>query len=45
MWEIILLGVLFLVIAVAITFALAILIAYASQIAYVDPLNEGLEDD
>ena len=36
---------LFLVIAVVITLALTVVISYAAQVSYVDPLNEGLEDD
>lgn len=43
--EVIGLVLLFLVIAVVITLALTVVISYAAQISYVDPLNEGLEDD
>jgi hypothetical protein len=43
--EVIGLVLLFLVIAVVITLALTVVITYAAQVSYVDPLNEGLEDD
>jgi hypothetical protein len=43
--EVIGLVLLFLVIAVVITLALTVVISYAAQVSYVDPLNEGLEDD
>ena len=43
--EVIGLVLLFLVTAVVITLALTVVISYAAQVSYVDPLNEGLEDD
>jgi hypothetical protein len=43
--EIIAVALLFLVIAVVITLALTVVISYAAQVSYVDPLNEGLDDD
>jgi len=43
--EVIGLVLLFIVIAVVITLALTVVISYAAQVSYVDPLNEGLEDD
>jgi len=43
--EIIAVVLLFIVIAVVITFALTVLVSYAAQVSYVDPLNEGLDDD
>ena len=36
---------LFVVIAVVATLCLAIAVSYASQASYVDPMNEGLDDD
>jgi hypothetical protein len=45
MWEILILGAVFIGLAVGIVFLLAILLAYASQVAYIDPLDEGLDDD
>jgi hypothetical protein len=43
--EVIGLVLLFIVIAVVITLALTVVITYAAEVSYVDPLNEGLEDD
>jgi len=37
--------ILVLVIAVIITMSLAVVISYVSQASYVDPLNEGCDDD
>ena len=36
---------LFIVIAVVITLALTVVVSYAAQVSFVDPLNEGLDDD
>lgn len=43
--EIVAFALLIILIAVVITFALTVLVSYAAQVSYVDPLNEGLDDD
>ena len=43
--EIVMSVLLFLVLAVAVTLGLAVVMTYAAQASYVDPLDEGLDDD
>lgn len=43
--EIILLALLVLGIAVVVIFALSVVMTYVTQASYVDPLNEGFDDD
>ena len=43
--EIVAVVLLFIVIAVVVTLALTVVVSYAAQVCYVDPLNEGLDDD